>query len=212
MRPFYPGGDYERAEYPAGCVVIDNPPFSMISKICAFYQKNEILFFLFAQEKTLFSVGSGRHKYVCCDTKITYENGASINTGFVTNLPGAKIVVAADLSKLVNQADAENRAEKIVKHEKYEYPVEVATPTRMADIARRGVSFEIAEGEVQFIRALDEQRENEKAIYGGGFILSEKAAAEKAAAEKAAAKHWKLSEREREIVRNLGCGREDEAD
>ena len=50
---------------------------------------------------------------------------------------------------------------------------------------------EYAAGEVQFIRALDEQRENEKAIYGGGFILSEKAAA-----EKAAAKHWKLSERE----------------
>lgn len=137
VRPFYPGGDYERAEYPAGCVVIDNPPFSMISKICAFYQKNEIPFFLFAQEKTLFSVGSGKHKYVCCDAKITYENGASINTGFVTNLPGAKIVVAADLSKLVNQSDAENRAEKTVKHAKYEYPVEVATPTRMADIARR---------------------------------------------------------------------------
>ena len=220
VRPFYPGGDYEREEYPAGCVVIDNPPFSMISKICAFYQKNEIPFFLFAQEKTLFSVGSGKHKYVCCDAKITYENGASINTGFVTNLPGAKIVVAADLRKLVNQADAENRAEKTVKHAKYDYPVEVATPTRMADIARRGVSFEIAEGEVQFIRAMDEQRENGKAIYGGGFILSEKAAAEKAAAEKAAAekaaaekaaaKHWELSEREREIVRNLGCGREDE--
>ena len=217
VRPFYPGGDYEHEEYHEGCVVIDNPPFSMISKICAFYQKNEIMFFLFAQEKTLFSVGSGKHKYVCCDAKITYENGASINTGFVTNLPGAKIIVAADLSKLVNKADAENRAEKTVKHEKYEYPVEVATTTRMADIARRGVSFEIEEGEVQFIRALDEQRENEKAIYGGGFILSEKAAAEKAAAEKAAAekaaaKHWKLSEREREIVRNLGCGREDEAD
>ena len=217
VRPFYPGGDYEHEEYHEGCVVIDNPPFSMLSKICAFYQKNEIMFFLFAQEKTLFSVGCGKHKYVCCDAKITYENGASINTGFVTNLPGAKIVVAADLSKLVNKADAENRAKKTVKHEKYEYPVEVATPTRMADIARRGVSFEIEEGEVQFIRALDEQRENEKAIYGGGFILSEKAAAEKAAAEKAAAekaaaKHWKLSEREREIVRNLGCGREDEAD
>ena len=207
VRPFYPGGDYEHEEYHEGCVVIDNPPFSMLSKICAFYQKNEIMFFLFAQEKTLFSVGCGKHKYVCCDAKITYENGASINTGFVTNLPGAKIVVAADLSKLVNKADAENRAKKTVKHEKYEYPVEVATPTRMADIARRGVSFEIEEGEVQFIRALDEQRENEKAIYGGGFILSEKAAA-----EKAAAKHWKLSEREREIVRNLGCGREDEAD
>ena len=205
VRPFYPGGDYELAEYTDGCVVIDNPPFSILSKICNYYQEKRIEFFLFAQEKTMFSVGSGKHKYVCCGATITYENGASINTGFVTNLPGAKIVVAADLSKLVNKADAENRAVKIAKHEKYEYPVEVATPTRMANIARRGVSFEIAEGELQFIRAMDEQRENGKTIYGGGFILSEKAAA-----EKAAAKHWELSEREREIVRNLGCGRKDE--
>lgn len=29
-------------------------------------------------------------------------------------------------------------------------------------------------------------------------------------AEYAAAKQWELSEREREIVRNLGCGRKDE--
>lgn len=29
-------------------------------------------------------------------------------------------------------------------------------------------------------------------------------------AEYAAGKHWELSEREREIVRNLGCGRKDE--
>ena len=36
VRPFYPGGDYERAEYPAGCVVIDNPPFSILAKITAF--------------------------------------------------------------------------------------------------------------------------------------------------------------------------------
>lgn len=40
-------------------------------------------------------------------------------------------------------------------------------------------------------------------------LLSEKAAAEKAAAEKAAAKKaavhfWKLSEREKEIIQNLG--------
>ena len=27
VRPFFPGGDYAHAEYPADCVVIDNPPF-----------------------------------------------------------------------------------------------------------------------------------------------------------------------------------------
>lgn len=29
LRPFYPGGDYENAEYPEDGIVIDNPPFSM---------------------------------------------------------------------------------------------------------------------------------------------------------------------------------------
>ena len=29
VRPFYPGGDYESFEYPDGCVVLDNPPFSI---------------------------------------------------------------------------------------------------------------------------------------------------------------------------------------
>ena len=31
VRPFFPGGDYERFDYPDGCVVIDNPPFSILS-------------------------------------------------------------------------------------------------------------------------------------------------------------------------------------
>lgn len=31
VRPFWPGGDYERAEYPAGCCVLDNPPFSILA-------------------------------------------------------------------------------------------------------------------------------------------------------------------------------------
>ena len=34
VRTFYPGGDYERFDYPDGCVVLDNPPFSILS-FCA---------------------------------------------------------------------------------------------------------------------------------------------------------------------------------
>ena len=30
IRPFYPGGDYEAVNYPDDCIVIDNPPFSII--------------------------------------------------------------------------------------------------------------------------------------------------------------------------------------
>ena len=33
VRPFWPGGDYERHEYPKGCIVIDNPPFSITAQI-----------------------------------------------------------------------------------------------------------------------------------------------------------------------------------
>ena len=32
VRPFYPGGDYENYDYPEGCVVVDNPPFSIFAK------------------------------------------------------------------------------------------------------------------------------------------------------------------------------------
>lgn len=28
VRPFYPGGDYTKEDYPDGCLVLDNPPFS----------------------------------------------------------------------------------------------------------------------------------------------------------------------------------------
>ena len=37
LRPFFPGGDYENAEYPENGVVIDNPPFSLFTKICAMH-------------------------------------------------------------------------------------------------------------------------------------------------------------------------------
>ena len=45
VRPFYPGGDYEHAEYPDDCVVVDNPPFSILAKIIRFYQSHGIRFF-----------------------------------------------------------------------------------------------------------------------------------------------------------------------
>jgi hypothetical protein len=48
VRPFYPGGDYEHYDYPEGAVVLDNPPFSILSKICTFYLDRGIPFFLFA--------------------------------------------------------------------------------------------------------------------------------------------------------------------
>ena len=90
VRPFYPGGDYERFDYPDGCVVLDNPPFSILSKICEFYIDRGIAFFLFAPSLTAFSSRSVvlRMNHIICDAVITYENGAVVHTAFVTSFGG----------------------------------------------------------------------------------------------------------------------------
>lgn len=55
VRPFWPGLDYQQQEYPEGCVVVDNPPFSILSKICEWYLDRDIKFFLFAPSLTALS-------------------------------------------------------------------------------------------------------------------------------------------------------------
>ena len=85
IRPFYPGGDFEHFDYPDNCVVIDNPPFSIFSKICNWYVERGIPFLLFAP-----AMSSIRQNvtYIGVSCTITYENGAKVNTAFVTNMMG----------------------------------------------------------------------------------------------------------------------------
>ena len=218
LRPFYPGGDYEHEDYPEGCVVIDNPPFSILSQICKFYAERKIRFFLFAPALTAFSVASGACNYLPMSCRITYENGADVRTSFVTNLGQYKIETCPELWKLVDDLNNRNTGAGKVELPGYTYPDCVMTPIRIAPTAKY-MGLQIPAKDASFARALDEQRDQKKAAYGGCFFLSEKAAAEKAAAEKAAAEKaaaekaaaekktehvWSLSEREREIVANLG--------
>ena len=67
-------------------------------------------------------------------------------------------------------------------------------------MGKYGQRFIVKRSECVFIRTLDAMKDADKSsIFGGGLLMSEKAAAEKAAAKK-----WELSPREKEIVRNLG--------
>ena len=87
VRPFYPGGDYVNEKYPEGCVVVDNPPFSIMAEILRFYDSKGIKFFLFAPTLTLFSSSSASTcTALPCTLAVIYENGASVNTSFLTNL------------------------------------------------------------------------------------------------------------------------------
>ena len=204
VRPFYPGGDYKSEKYPSGCVVIDNPPFSIISEICEWYTSKRINFFLFAPTLTLLGIMRGSANYVACGCGVVYENGASVNTSFVTNMGGNKIVAAADLREILDDENKKNLKKLHRELPKYSYPDEVLTATMLCYMAAHGVSLEISERDAHFIRALDAQKASGKGLFGSGFLLSEKAAAEKAAAEKVNTDIWKLSEREWTIVRGLG--------
>lgn len=204
VRPFYPGGDYKSEKYPSGCVVIDNPPFSIISEICEWYTSKKINFFLFAPTLTLLGIMRGAANYVACGCGVVYENGASVNTSFVTNMGGNKIVAAADLRKVLDDENKKNLKKLHRELPKYSYPDEVLTATMLCYMAAHGVSLEISERDAHFIRALDAQKASGKGLFGSGFLLSEKTAAEKAAAEKVNTDIWELSEREWAIVRGLG--------
>ena len=47
LRPFWPGQDYREIDYPDGCVVVDNPPFSILSQIINDYNAAGVRYFLF---------------------------------------------------------------------------------------------------------------------------------------------------------------------
>jgi len=225
IRPFWPGGNYQSVEYPAGGVVIDNPPFSILSEICRWYDERGVRYFLFAPTLTLFSSASGSCNYVPCGVAIIYANGATVNTSFVTNLGEWKIEMDPELFRRVKSADDQNRAESSVELPGYVYPDAVLTSSAYR-LAKYGQSLRLRAEDVIFVRALDAQRETGKSIYGSGFLLSaraaaeraaaeraaaeraaaERAAAERAAAERAAAHVWVLSDRERELIRRLGDG------
>lgn len=207
VRPFYPGGDYENYEYPDGCVVLDNPPFSILTKICQFYLDRGIRFFLFAPSLTAFCGKSVvmRMNHIICDASIVYENGAVVRTSFVSNLDEDVVAqTAPDLTAKINAVSAQLRAEQTRSVPKYAYPDHVCTAAMLQRYSKYGVDLSIHRADCMYISKLDAQKEMKKAVYGGGLLLSERAAAEKAAAEKADAYVWSLSEREKALVASLG--------
>lgn len=208
VRPFWPGGDYERFDYPEGCAVVDNPPFSIGTKIQEFYLNAGIPFFLFAPSLTILS---GRRCmdlcHIVCDANIVYENGAVVRTGFVTNLEQDNVLEADPaLGDAIKEACRRLRREKVSAQPKYDYPMEVVTSARAQWYAAHHTPYRVRKADAARIAALDGQRAVGKSIFGCGLLLSERAAAERAAAERAAARRWELSERERKMSRMLGRG------
>lgn len=168
VRPFWPGGDYEHFDYPEGCIVIDNPPFSILSKIVRFYQERKVRFFLFTPYLTLMQYASipGVSLFPI-DLTITYHNGAKVNTSFISNLeePAKAIITHSLRERLKN--------EKSVKSciFGYDYPPCVLTSTRLGYIAKHGGEMEIPLNRSVFIRKL--KAEGGHTLFGGGILVGE---------------------------------------
>lgn len=211
VRPFYPGGDFENYDYPADCVVIDNPPFSILSKIVKWYIEKDVKFFLFAPQLTLFSSNSA--SYLITDSQIIYENGANVKTSFVTNMDKYKVRSANDLRLAIIKAQ---EIEEKTSLPKYDYPHHVITAARLAKFVNKGLEFFFEEKDLYFTRVLDNQRSARKRLFGAGFLVSEQKALEQKALEQRAREQkareqeqeqricWEISDREKEIIKNLG--------
>lgn len=209
VRPFYPGGDYQAYKYKKTDIVVDNPPFSILAEILKFYAENNVKFFLFAPHLTLMS---GAATDICTavivGVAVIYENGARVNTSFLTNLDpgGYAAVTCPELYDRVKQAVEENKT--TVELPKYSYPTALFTASMGNYCSKHGVELKIKRSECVRVYELDAQKDMGKTIFGAGLLLStaateRKAAAEKAAAEKAAAYVFKLSDRELGIIAEL---------
>ena len=200
VRPFFPGGDYERERYPDGCCVVDNPPFSILSRIVRFYCSQSVPFFLFAPTLTLFTASEQPVTYLACGCTVVYANGAKVNTSFITNMEPSEVRAKSCPELRAAVQKASDRAAKAGKKQvrKLEMPMEVVTAARLAYLAKHGVELTVMRGESVRVSRLD--NDSGSGIFGGGFLISERAAAERAAAERIA-----LSPREAGIVRALGA-------
>lgn len=212
IRPFKPNGDYQSEDYTER-VVVDNPPFSCLAAIVDWYNERNIKYFLFAPSLTVFNYVN--RTGVCCvftNSRIEYENGANVRTAFLTNMDDCVARSACDLSRALDKANKQVEKEKAYGRTqnrkdtaaKYNYPDELVTSARLANLAAKGAEFKIKCG--HFVRRLDAQKPIKKAIFGAGLLISTKDAQELKAQELKAqdgAIHLELSEREQEIINNL---------
>ena len=187
VRPFWPGGDFEMYDYPENCVVIDNPPFSLYDKIIAFYLDNGIDFMLFGPSLTLFKKYDAC--YIVTNETVTYANGAKVTTSFCTSLDKEfRIRTCRDLKDAIAEAESAQKVKKadlpVIK-----YPGNVVTSAILGKTSR--VDFNVRKEDCAWCPKLNGER-----LFGGGFLLNDRAAADRAAADRAAARLT--------VVRELG--------
>ena len=180
VRPFYPGGDYEHFDYPEGCVVVDNPPFSILASILRFYRARHIRFFLFAPHLTLF--GALRQKGITAlpeGVQVTYANGAVVSTSFLTNMtPDTLVERSGELYRAIKEADKECKKATVKTQRVLEYDKHLLNSARFGSL--RETDYVLTTNDAVFTDKL----------FGGGVIVNSHKSEE----------FWRERERERERI------------
>lgn len=171
VRPFYPGGDFERYNYhnyPSGCVVVDNPPFSILMRIIRFYAARGIKFFLFVPALTCLRACSRECKcgvVVAPGANVTYENGAFVRTAFCTNLSDDILEISPALGKMIAEANSQKPTRAIVRRTVRWPDGAICSSASLCSIR---VPFRIPFSTAAPIDTLDRYGK----LFGGGLLLA----------------------------------------
>ena len=139
---------------------------------------------------------------VACGSSVTYENGAQVNTSFVTNMLGDCLCCSApELYRALDTAEKQMRPLKNLR--KLSFPCNVLRVSSLNTMSKAGIDFRIGKDEGCVVTKACEFKE-----FGNSTLLSDKAterklAAEKLAAEKLAAEKLELNARSLELIAKL---------
>lgn len=211
VRPFYPEGDYKMYSYPEGCIVIDNPPFSILSKIVDFYIYRKQPFILFCQSLTAGQFVSDKRQttIILVNERITFHNKAYINISFIAygikEIENFAILTAPKLKIWLKKIEKKTRVLSRNRRPKYVLPKNVTSAALLGKYTDR--DFAIKRAECIKIDTIDAMKKEGKNIYGGGFLLSAEAAEAVEAVEAAEAAEvtftYDLSEREKALLKKI---------
>ena len=104
---------------------------------------------------------------IIADCQITYENGARVETSFVTSYSGGIVAqTSPDLTKAINRENDRLIKANTKELQKYDYPMNVITAAMMKRYARYGVDLKIRADDCIQVGGLDAQKQAGKRYLG----------------------------------------------
>lgn len=181
VRPFIPGGNYQKYVYDKNDVVVDNPPFSITTKIAKWYIVNNIPFFMFINGLYGVSLSRGlrgKATVIVTDANVSFYNKGSekrIKLGFVTNLEPKDIIIRGD-------ATLTNRLNGLVKKKsfkRFRYPHNFLKNNDILSALQHNVELKLTtdnclfEDNLDYHKAQMHAKQQRFGVFGGGYLVND---------------------------------------